>query len=376
MKNVVVFGSTGSIGRATLDVIEKNPGKFSVYGISACKQEGLLIRQIKKYRPKFAVFTEKNSEKSRVKTKKAKYLYGEDGLEFLATLPEVDIVVMAISGLAGLKCTLKALEAGKIVALATKEIIVCAGHLLTDKKGKILPVDSEHNAIFQILNRENSGVSSIILTASGGPFLNYKGDIKKVSPEQVLKHPVWKMGKRISVDSATMMNKGLEIIEAFYLFGVKKESIKVVLHPQAIVHGFVKFCDGFVKAVCSIPDMRYSINYCLNFPLRADCGLPGLDVSKMRNLSFYDVRAGMFPCFDLAKEALKKAGSYLTVLNAADEESVKIFLEGLISFDKIPILIEKMLAKHKRVSVDTPDDILSLDFQIREKIRIEAGLCR
>ncbi len=372
MKNVVVLGSTGSIGKAALDVISRHPGKLSVYGIAGSRHKNLLIKQVMKYRPRFVVFSGENTGKNRIE--KTECLYGEESLEFLATLPETDIVVMAISGLAGLRCTLKSLEQGKTVALATKEIVVCAGHLLSGKKGKILPVDSEHNAIFQILDRENSGVSDITLTASGGPFLNYKGDLGKVSAKQVLSHPVWKMGKRISVDSATMMNKGLELIEAFYLFGVSKENINVVLHPQAVVHGFVRFCDGFVKAVLSIPDMRYSINYCLNYPERTDCGMSELDISRIKDLSFYSVKSGMFPCFDLAKEALKKGGSYLTALNAADDEAVRMFLEGSISFDRIPVLVEKVLGKHREVCVDTPDDILALDCQIREQVRATADL--
>ncbi|MGC8805552.1 MAG: 1-deoxy-D-xylulose-5-phosphate reductoisomerase, partial [Candidatus Ratteibacteria bacterium] len=300
MKNVVIFGSTGSIGRATLDVIESHPERFRVLGLVAHTQKGLLIKQIQKFKVRYVVFN--CSDEKLPEIKGTECFYGQEGLDFLATHPETDIVVMAISGLGGLTSTLKALDAGKIVALATKEIVVCAGHLLGGRKGKILPVDSEHNAIFQILDREKSSISGIVLTASGGPFLNYKGDLSRVTVKQVLNHPVWKMGQRITVDSATLMNKGFELIEAFYLFGIKKENINVVLHPQAIVHGFVKFCDGFVKAVLSIPDMKYSINYCLNYPERIYAGLPELDIQQLETLTFQKVKPGMFQCFDLAME--------------------------------------------------------------------------
>ncbi|HPP66762.1 MAG TPA: 1-deoxy-D-xylulose-5-phosphate reductoisomerase [bacterium] len=370
MKNVVIAGSTGSIGKAALDVISRYQDKFSLYGIAGNTQQNLLIKQIKKYKPRFAVFSVGNTNKTRID--QTTCFYGEENLEFFASVPDVDIIIMAISGLAGLSCVLKALDAGKTVALATKEIIVCAGHLLSGKKGKILPIDSEHNAIFQILDSENSKISRIVLTASGGPLLNYKGNLKNVTVKQVLKHPVWKMGKRITVDSATMMNKGLEIIEAFYLFGIEKERIDVVLHPQAVVHGFVQFCDGFVKAVLSLPDMRYSINYCLNYPIRSDCGLPEPCISQIGKLSFYPCKKGMFPCLDLAKEALKKGGSYLTALNAADEEAVKMFFEGGIGFDKIPVLIERVLGKHTGLCVDTPGDIFLVDAEIKKQIRAMA----
>ncbi len=369
MKNIVILGSTGSIGQATLDIISLLPGKFSVFGLAANRQRDLLLKQIKKFEPVFASFNDKSESKPE-NIGKTRCLYGDDGLEFLATRPEVDIVVMAISGLAGLVPTLKALEAGKIVALATKEIIVCAGHLLFGKKGKILPVDSEHNAIFQMLEKENrKEINKIILTASGGPFLSYKGNLRDVTVEQVLNHPIWKMGRRITVDSATMMNKGLEIIEAFYLFNIKKEDIKVVLHPQAIVHGFILFIDGFMKAILSMPDMRYSINYCLSYPERICAGLPEPDISGMHALTFEEIEKGRFPCFELAKQSLKMGGSYLTVLNAADDESVNLFLDGHIRFDSIPLLIEKALDRHKPVSLNCADDVLQLDKNIRAQVR-------
>lgn len=369
MKNVVVFGSTGSIGRAALDIISSCPERFSVFGLVANRQKELLIEQIQRFSPAFAIFNDGNGLKPEY-IGNTKCFYDKEALEFLATHPDVDIIVMAISGLAGLIPTLNALDAGKTIALATKEIVVCAGHLLSDKKGKILPVDSEHNAIFQILERHNkSEVNKIILTASGGPFLSYKGNLSDVTISQVLNHPVWKMGKRITVDSATMMNKGLEIIEAHYLFNIEKEKIDVVLHPQAIIHGLAVFLDGFITAILSNPDMRYSINYCLNYPERLYTGLPEQEISDFPALTFEEIKKGRFPCFDIARDALRMGGSYLTVLNAADEESVGLFLEGLIKFDRIPIFIEKALANHKPVLLKSAEDILFLDSQVKEQVR-------
>ncbi len=370
-KNIAIFGSTGFIGQACLDVVSFFSEKFTVFGLVANKQKELFLQQIKKFQPRFAVFSDEEyrSEKNSGETI---FLYGKEGLEFLAQHNDVDIVVMAISGLAGLKPTFKALEAGKTVALATKEIMVCAGHLLGEKKRKILPVDSEHNAIFQILNAEKKHVKKIILTASGGPFLSYSGDISNAKIDEVLNHPVWKMGRRISVDSATMMNKGLEVIEAYYLFDVEKENLDVVIHPQAIIHGLVAFQDGFVKAVLSNPDMRYSLSYCLSFPERFYSGLPEFDIRKLGTLTFDEIKKGKFPCFDLAKEALDKGGSYLTALNAADDECVNLFLEGRIKFGSIPLLVEKVLDKHNSIDLKNVDDVLHLDMEIRQQVRIFA----
>ncbi len=280
MKKIAILGSTGYIGKATLDVISRQEEKFSVFGLAANTQKDLLLKQVQKFRPSFAVLQEKCTLQPE-KTGTTKFIYGQQGLEFISTHPEVDIVVMAISGLGGLTATLKALDTGKTVALASKEVVVCAGDLLSGRKGRILPVDSEHNAIFQLVeNQKKADCEKVILTASGGPFLSYKGDLSKVTVEQVLNHPVWKMGKRITVDSATMMNKGLEIIEASYLFNIKSEQIEVILHPQAVIHGFLVFRDGFMKAIFSPPDMRYSINYCLNYPERVSVHLPEINIFR------------------------------------------------------------------------------------------------
>lgn len=369
MKKVVILGSTGYIGRATLDVISRQSEKFTIFGLAANTQKDLLIKQVRKFNPSFAVLTE-NCSSQFEDTETTKFLYGQQGLEFISTHSETDIVVMAISGLAGLSPTLKALDAGKTVALATKEVIVCAGHLLFGKRGKILPIDSEHNAIFQLLeNQTKTEYTKIILTASGGPFFSYKGDLSNVTVEQVLNHPVWKMGKRITVDSATMMNKGLEVIEASYLFNIESRNINVVLHPQAIVHGFLMFRDGFTKAIFSLPDMKYAINYCLNYPERVSVKLPELDISEVHNLTFEEIKKGRFPCFDLAKQALEMEASYPVVLNAADEEAVNLFLNGFITFDSIPYIIEKTLQSHKPVKVNSVEDVLEIDRKVKQQVR-------
>lgn len=373
MKKVVILGSTGSIGKATLDVISKHPERFSVFGLAANTQKDLLLKQVEKFKPAFAVLVQ-SSQPYLERIGRTRFLYGQQGLEFLSTHTETDIIVMAISGLAGLSSTIKALEAGKTVALASKEVVVCAGHLLSEGKGKILPVDSEHNAIFQLLEgQKKTECVKIILTASGGPFFSYKGDLSKVTVDQVLKHPVWKMGRRITVDSATMMNKGLEIIEASYLFNIKGENIDVVLHPQAIVHGFLMFRDGFMKAVFSHPDMRYSINYCLNYPHRISAGLPELDISEVHNLTFEEIQKGRFPCFDLARQALKMETSYLTVLNSSDEEAVNLFLGGFITFDCIPWIVEEALQRHKPIKVTTYQDILEIDREVKQQVKSFVG---
>ncbi|MCM8759661.1 MAG: 1-deoxy-D-xylulose-5-phosphate reductoisomerase [Candidatus Omnitrophica bacterium] len=369
MKKVVILGSTGYIGRAALDVISRQSEKFSVFGLAANTQKDLLMRQVKKFNPSFAVLSEKCDLEAE-NIGRTKFLYGERGLEFISTHPETDIVVMAISGLAGLSATFKALEVGKIVALASKEVVVCAGHMLSDKKGKILPIDSEHNAIFQLMeDLKKTEYTKIILTASGGPFLSFKGDLSKVTVDQVLNHPVWKMGKRITVDSATMMNKGLEIIEASYLFNIESKKIDVVLHPQAIVHGFLMLCDGFTKAIFSLPDMKYSINYCLNYPERVSVKLPELDISQVHNLTFEEIKEGRFPCLDLARQALEMGTSYLVVLNAADEEAVNLFLNGIITFDLIPQIVKMALDTHKPVKVNSIEDIFEIDRKVKQLVR-------
>ena len=367
MKNVVIFGSTGSIGTSTLDVISLQKKDLKVFGLVANLQKEILKKQIEKFSPAYVILPEKDKQLP-VLFPHTKFLFGYESMEEIAVMPEVDIIVMAIPGLVGLKSTLKALESNKKVALATKEIIVSAGTLLKKHLHNILPVDSEHNAIFQIISKEKTYIKQILLTASGGPLLKYKGKNENITLQQILKHPVWKMGKKVTVDSATLMNKGLEIIEASFLFGVQPEQIDVLIHPQAAIHGLVLFTDGFMKAVLSIPDMKYSINYCLNYSKRKNIGLKFLDLSEIGSLTFLKPDINRFPCLTLAKQALKKGGSFLPVLDTADQEVVKLFLCGKICFSDIPAIIEKILGKHKPVKIDTIDDIYMIEKWTKQQI--------
>ncbi|MCL5674215.1 MAG: 1-deoxy-D-xylulose-5-phosphate reductoisomerase [Candidatus Omnitrophica bacterium] len=370
MKNVVIFGSTGSIGTSTLDVISPQRKDFRVFGLVANLQKEVLKNQIEKWTPQYVVLPEADKKLQGI-FPHVKFLLGYEGMEEIAVMPQVDIIVMAIPGLVGLKSTLKALQSNKKVALATKEIIVSAGPLLKKYGHNIIPVDSEHNAIFQIISEGKKHIKKIFITASGGPLLKYKGNFENVTLKQILKHPVWNMGKKVTVDSATLMNKGLELIEASFLFGMEPKQMDVLVHPQAIVHGLVLFTDGFMKAVLSIPDMKYSINYCLNYPERKDIELDCLNLSEIGHLTFQKPDVKHFPCLALAKQTLKKGGSFLPVLNTADEEVVKLFLYGKICFSRIPEIIEKVLEKHKPVEINKIEDIYQVEKWTKQQI---AGL--
>jgi 1-deoxy-D-xylulose-5-phosphate reductoisomerase len=310
MKKITILGSTGSIGSSALDVIEKNPERFQVVALAAGQNVSLLKKQIEKFRPKLvAVSTKKSALKLReaLTTKnKVKILYDEKGLKEIASLPAADIIISAISGAAGLMPTLAAIEAGKDIALANKETMVIAGEIVTKrakKKGvKILPVDSEHSAIFQCLQeQQHKNLRRIILTASGGPFLNFtKNELRKVKLNQALKHPRWKMGKKITIDSASLMNKGLEVIEAKWFFNIDISNIDVIVHPQSIVHSLVEFIDGSVLAQMGIPDMKIPIAYALTYPERIINDLQALNLVKIGNLEFRQPDIKKFPCLGLA----------------------------------------------------------------------------
>jgi 1-deoxy-D-xylulose-5-phosphate reductoisomerase len=372
MKNIALFGSTGYIGRSVLDVIARQPDEFRAYALVAGSQHQKFKQQIEWFKPEYAALPIEVPE-FRKQFPEVRFFHNEEGYEQIASLPAVDLVVMAIPGLAGLRATMHALECGKMVALATKEIIVSGGPLIKKHLKQILPLDSEHNAIFQILRSENSCIEQIILTASGGPFIDSPEDLSNVSLEQVLKHPVWKMGRKITVDSATLMNKGLELIEACRLFGLEKNQVSVVMHPEAIVHGFVLFTDGFLKGVLSLPDMRYSIAYCLNYPQRQSVGLPLLHPVEMK-LTFRPLDERRFPCVALARNALESGDSYPVVLNAADDEAVKFFLDGKINFGRIPVLVEQALNLHSPVPIRTIDDVFEVDRSTRIIVRDMVGI--
>ena len=379
MKKISILGSTGSIGISALDVIGKNPEKFKIVALAAGQNILLMKKQIEKFNPEIvAVRNKENALKLRQSISlknKVRVFYGEEGFREVASIKDADIVVSAISGFAGLLPTIAAIEAGKDIALANKETMVVAGEIVTQKAKKkgvdIIPVDSEHSAIFQCLQghgKEN--LRRIILTASGGPFLNYtRNQLKEVTLKQALKHPNWKMGKRITIDSASMMNKGLEIIEARWLFGVGIESIDVLIHPQSIVHSMVEFIDGSLLAQLGVPDMKVPIALSLTYPDRISNDLPFLNLPREANLEFHKPDMKKFPCLELAYTAGLNGGTFPAVLNAADEIAVSSFIGGEIGFTDIPKVIRKILTGHRSISRPSLEDILQTDLWARRETK-------
>jgi 1-deoxy-D-xylulose-5-phosphate reductoisomerase len=365
VRNISVLGSTGSIGRATLDIVSCFPERFKVIGLAARKNIDLLESQIKTHKPEIvAVFDEDAGRKLRQKNLPAQIVTGQKGLEKVATVEQADMIVSAVMGSDALIPTYSAISAGKDIALASKESLVMAGAIImaeAAKRGvKIIPVDSEHNAIFQCLNgRKQHEVQKIILTASGGAFLKKNiTELKSVTPEEALKHPNWSMGKKITIDSATLMNKGLEVIEAHWLFGLPAEKIKVVLHPQSIVHSMVEFIDGSVIAQMSVPDMRGPISYALSFPKRLGNVLPSLDLTKVKELTFEDLDWNKYKSLSLTYSALKTGGTMPSVLNAANEIAVEAFLNKRILFTDIPELVLKTMSQHSVSDGKTIEDVI------------------
>jgi len=364
-RRVCVLGSTGSIGRNALKVIEGLSDKFEVSGLSAQSNVSLLIDQAKKFRPEAIAIGDEaklgrlpKSIKSRTRI-----FAGRSGVEELAGQKGADIVLVAISGSASIRPTYRAVASGKTVALASKEALVSAGHIITKEAKKrrsaIIPVDSEHSAVFQcLMGNHMSRVAKFYITASGGPLWNVpKSRFSHLSRKEVLRHPKWRMGKKISVDSATMINKGLEIIEAKWLFGIDIDRVEVLIHPEAVVHSMVEFVDGSVMAQLGITDMRLPIQYALSYPERFESSLEALDLTNIRKLSFYEPDLRKFPSLKLAYEAAKEGGSAPCVLNSSNEAAVKTFLRGRIRFTDIPKIIEKTLSKHKRIEFPSLDDI-------------------
>ncbi len=371
--NVAVLGSTGSIGRQTLEVVRAHPGIFRIIGLAAGRNQELLKRQIDEFNPSFIYSQE--TENSPPNDTGGRLL----SLEEMACHEDVDIVVVATSGKAGLTPTLAAVRAGKKVALANKESLVMAGEIVMNEAKRsgasILPVDSEHSAIWQCLSGDSQPAKRLILTASGGPFRGYTPEkLKEVTLAQALKHPSWQMGSKVTIDSATLMNKGLEIIEAHWLFDMPYENIDVVVHPQSIVHSMVEYTDGSLKAQLSHPDMRLPIQYALSYPEH----LPNSDIRKIdwadvNSLTFEQPDYDTFPCLKLAVEAGRKGGSNPAVLCAADEVAVELFLNGRIGFTDIPAIIEKTLAAHKAITHPGIEEILEADSWARYKARQLAG---
>lgn len=391
MQNLTILGSTGSIGVSTLDVISRHPDKFSVFGLAGHSQVEKLAQQCLAHSPKFAVVADETraAELRQLLQQfsgslKTEVLHGSQALIDVATAPEVSGVMCAIVGAAGLPSALAAAKSGKTIYLANKETLVVSGSLFMETAkqhgAKVLPIDSEHNAIFQVLpenysgSLNNHGISSIILTASGGSFLHTPlNELANITPAQAIKHPNWSMGHKITVDSSTMMNKGLELIEAHWLFNCPPEHLEVVIHPQSIIHSMVRYTDGSVLAQMGLPDMRTPIAYCLGLPERIDSGVGALDFTKLSGLTFAEADFVRYPCLKLAYDAMYAGGSAPCVLNAANEVAVAAFLRGQIGFTDIAKVVEHSLAKHVSGSLKSIDDLLALDAQIRVEAEQFAG---
>ncbi|MGM0381486.1 MAG: 1-deoxy-D-xylulose-5-phosphate reductoisomerase [bacterium] len=365
-RRIAILGSTGSIGTQTLDVIRNQPEEFEVVALSAHSSVKKLKKQVEEFQPEQACLTGETTSPV-----PQKWLRGKSSLEKVAGL-DLDVLVLSVVGAAGLKPCLKALENNTRVALANKEVLVMAGELVkrTQKEtgGEIIPVDSEHSALFQILDGEEaSRVKKVVITASGGPFLHSSPrDLKDITPEEALDHPNWDMGKKISIDSATMMNKGLEIIEACYLFDLEPERVKALVHPQSAVHGFVEYVDNSLFAQCAVPDMRLPIQYALFYPERRRATVEALDLEKSFCWEFEPVDIEQFPAFGHARQALRKGKTYPAVLNAANEVAVHAFLDKKIKFLDIARLVEKALAGHDPVEPDSLEKILEVDKKTRK----------
>lgn len=363
MKTIAILGSTGSIGQQTLDVIRQFPRNFKVLGLAAGNNTKLLESQIDEFKPKLVHSPHKLH----------RHFIKLTSMEEIASHPEIDLIVVATSGKIALMPTIAAIRAGKKIGLSNKEILVMAGHIITSEAKKynaqILPIDSEHSAIWQCLRNERNSVSKIILTASGGPFYTLSAKaLACVTPAQALKHPTWKMGQKVTIDSATLMNKGLEIIEAHWLFSMPFDRIDVIIHTKSIVHSLVEFADGSIKAQLSHPDMHLPIQYALSYPKRlSNTRYQRMDLTKVAQLRFEPAPFKKFPCLSLAIEAGKKGGTYPAVLCAADEVAVELFLTGRIRFTDIAPVIEKTLAAHTS-TIDNPnlDEILASDSWARD----------
>ena len=372
MRRISILGSTGSIGRSTLTVADAYPDRFEIVALAAGANVDAAFEQAQRWKPRLvSIASEKNADLLRTRLRQAglseiEVVYGNKGAVKVATLPEADFVVSAIVGVAGLEATYEAVKAGKTVGVANKECLVAAGELITAearKQGKpLLPIDSEHNAVHQCLRggRMNE-VERVWLTASGGPFLNTpRSEFKNITVEQALNHPTWKMGKRITIDSATLMNKGFEVIEACRLFHIPPSRVDVLVHPQSTIHSMVEFIDGSILAQVSVTDMRLPILYALTYPERIQSDMR-FDVGNLRHLDFCPPDMNKFPCLRLAYEAAKVGGAKTVALNAADEVAVAAFLEGAIRFDEIPGIIEETVAASNSRELESIAQVLDAD---------------
>jgi 1-deoxy-D-xylulose-5-phosphate reductoisomerase len=392
---VAVLGSTGSIGVSTLDVLARHPGRFEVAALAAASSHALLLEQCRVHRPRVAVLADPRAARElesglRLAGLATQVAYGDDALAEIAASADVDAVMAAIVGAAGLPSTLAAARAGKRVLLANKESLVVAGELLIDAARRggatLIPIDSEHNAIFQCMpadlvpGRVPHGVRRVLLTASGGPFLRAtRAELARVTPDQACAHPRWKMGRKISVDSATMMNKGLELIEACLLFGIEPSQVEVVVHPQSIVHSLVEYVDGSILAQLGNPDMRTPIAHALGWPERICSGVESLDLVAAARLDFEAPDVERFPALRLAREAAEAGGTRPAVLNAANEVAVAAFLAGELGFDRIAAVVESVMDRYEHRAVASLDVVLEADAGARalaESLLVGAGRSR
>jgi 1-deoxy-D-xylulose-5-phosphate reductoisomerase len=380
VENISILGSTGSIGTQTLEVID-NLQSIRVWGVSTNTRIDLLEEQIRKYRPVVAAVMDEDYAgelKDRVKDTNTRVVAGLDGLIEVSTIAQVEMVVTSVVGVVGLIPTLEAIKSGKHIALANKETLVTAGEIVMNEarmnKVAIIPIDSEHSAIFQCLkqNVEDKFVKKLIITASGGPFLGKKlEELENVTPEQALKHPKWNMGNKISIDSATLMNKGLEVIEAKWLFNIDLDRIQVLIHPQSIIHSMVEYIDHSIIAQLGVPDMKIPIQYAITYPERYYSDTRSLDFIQNNTLTFSQPDFETFKCLRLAYTAAREGGTMPAVLNAANEMAVQLFLEKRIGFVEIPQLIESAMKKHNNIINPSLRDILNSDSWAREVVRAE-----
>ncbi|MEQ1816150.1 MAG: 1-deoxy-D-xylulose-5-phosphate reductoisomerase [Nitrosomonas sp.] len=385
IRQITILGSTGSIGESTLDVIARHPNRFRAFALTANQNVEKMLSQCQRFQPRYAVMLDRESAKQLASAIQAaridtEVLSGIESLEKVASLPEVDAVMAAIVGAAGIRPTFAAARTGKLVLLANKETLVMAGRIFMDlvkqHNATLLPIDSEHNAIYQSLphhfngNLSTNGISRILLTASGGPFrCTPLATLEKVTPEQACAHPNWDMGQKISVDSATMMNKGLEVIEAHWLFDAPPDKIQVVIHPQSVIHSMVAYVDGSVIAQLGNPDMRTPIAHAMGYPERIESGVPALDMFKVAHLDFEEPDFKRFPCLGLAYQALASGGNMPAVLNAANEIAVESFLKERMKFTAIPAMIEHVMQTVQQEDITTLEDVLKTDTLARDVAR-------
>jgi 1-deoxy-D-xylulose-5-phosphate reductoisomerase len=370
MRSLSILGSTGSIGKSTLDVVARHPERFRVVGLAEGHDVGLLARQIEQFRPALvSVRDEASADQLRglLGSHRPEITFGIDGACQVARHDEANMVVSAIVGAAGLLPTIAAIKAGKMVALANKETMVVAGELVSrlasERGATIIPIDSEHSAIFQsMVGHRRQDVVRLVLTASGGPFLRAtRQEMEQATLKKALAHPRWSMGAKITIDSASLMNKGLEVIEARWLFDIPPQRIDVVVHPQSIIHSMVEYCDGCVMAQLGVPDMRAPIAYAITYPERTTSGVERLDLSKIATLTFEEPDRGRFPCLGLAYAALKAGGTMPAAMNAANEVAVASFLEERIGFLDIPRIVEGTMSAHDPRRVTEVDDLVEID---------------